>query len=248
MKKNYTHIFIPLFFSFLFFTILSYNATYGQNTQPELNISFLKKTQRQTVDKVASNVLRIVNNTSSNKELILKYNIPDGWKMVGANKKTIQLGKKDSVFIPVRTIPNRNAKGNTSFQIRASISDKNVTVGSDAYTVDIKKISNWTVELLDRKIYFTESKDSLRFDIQVENQGNSSESFNLILEPDYSLSLYGKNKNPGDQLSKQIKLAPEQDTVLTFTVYQNKSGRKTQDRKYKRNDFSKKSSLRIRVK
>ncbi|MFO8054612.1 MAG: SdrD B-like domain-containing protein [Bacteroidales bacterium] len=248
MKGKCIPFFFPGLMAMIMLTGISYNPTFASDIKTDVHISFLKHTRQQNVDKVASNVLKIVNNSSQDKELVLKYSIPNDWKMVGPDKKTIRVEKNDSVFIPVRTVPNPYAQGNSSYGIRASIHEKNLNIGSASYTVHIKKISNWSVDLRNRKVYFTKNKDSVSFDIHIKNQGNAIEKLSLRVKPDFALSLYGINMKPGEELSKQVTLGIGQDTVIRFSAFQVIRERKTQNRVYQKNETAKKSSIRIRIK
>ncbi len=190
----------------------------AQSNAGGLEFSFVRKSKKQTVDKVASNVFKIVNNSGLNKKLILKYNIPANWKMVGEQEIGILISKGDSAFIPVRVIPDKSAEGNTSYNIGVVVADNGLTVGGASYTVRINRISNWTADVPQKKVYFTADSDTTTFRVNLNNKGNSTENLLVTLKPDMDLSFSDLDGSSGQPLSREVSLAPGQDSVLVFVL------------------------------
>ncbi len=192
----------------------------AQSDAGGVEFSFVRNSKSQTVDQVASNVFKVVNNSGLDKKLILKYNIPANWKMVGEQEKGILISRGDSAFIPVRVIPDKSAEGNTSYNVGVVVSDKGLTVGGAFYTVRINRISNWTVDIPQKKVYFTSGSDTSTFRVNLHNKGNSTENLLLTLKPDMDLSFSDLDGSAGQPLSREVSLAPGQDSVLVFVLRQ----------------------------
>src|SRR5688500_17482949 len=74
--------------------------------------------QRQTLQKsneLASNMLRVVNNTTKTLNFTLTLNLPVGWSRIGASNTPYSLEAGDSMFIPVKLVFKGKEEGDISY-------------------------------------------------------------------------------------------------------------------------------------
>ena len=183
-----------------------------------ISVSFLNERTKQTTDKVASNVLRIVNKTSRQQTIIIQFSYPAMWRMMGMDKKSIVLEANDSVFIPVRVIPDKQSLGNTAYVINAMVSSRDVNVGNAIWNISIDKMSDWHVSLPQKKIYFQSEADSTSFEINFRNTGNSDEQLVLIFSPSPDITLTDYMGAALPVLSFSYLIPVGCDTTITFSA------------------------------
>ncbi|MBK8585589.1 MAG: hypothetical protein IPN88_09245 [Bacteroidetes bacterium] len=108
----------------------AYAGSYG------IQASFVHNNTKQSVDQVANNTLRVVNNGSTTVRFHVNFSLPSGWEYLGNPEKDIELAGNDSIFLPVRLIVNRDSKGGTSYIVTAWLSsEKGVQFSSQNWYV-----------------------------------------------------------------------------------------------------------------
>jgi len=169
---------------------LGFAVSASSQNNPGISFGFLKSNTHQSLEEVASNVLRLKNNTRQKQSLIVNISIPDGWQLISKTGEPLVLMPLDSVFIPVRIIPSKASKGSTHYIINAFLTAGNgFQLANDYWYVDIRKIVNWNVRVPRQKIYFTNGSDSAPFDLIIENSGNSDENIVMEFTPQRNLLL-----------------------------------------------------------
>ncbi|MCF8299291.1 MAG: hypothetical protein K9J13_17210, partial [Saprospiraceae bacterium] len=185
-------------------------------------MNFLKRSSSQTVDEVASNVIRIVNYTSKSYDLALSFNYTADWKFIGKDIKLIQLKSMDSIFFPVRIIPSKNSQGNTNYIVNAFLSSQDgIQIANSIWYIAIEKISAWSAVVPTKKVYFTNNSDSTNFEVRLQNLGNSDENIIITLFPDKELSLFDFNTDIPNQFSTKIYLPVGFDTIIKYSIRRN---------------------------
>ena len=186
--------------------------TYGVNMNYSTDRSKIKS------NELASNVLRIVNNTNKDMDLILQITPPAGWKIFGKQDRKLSLKAKDSTFVPVRVRPFANIKGNTNYVVNAFLSTESFTVTNTMWYIAVEKVSHWNVYTPETKVYFTGKSDTANFDIRLLNSGNSDEALQLSLLPEKELEIIDMDGNVIMNNTYPVFLKVNKDTTLRFYI------------------------------
>ncbi len=182
-----------------------------------VNMSFTGDRTKIKSNELASNVLRIVNNTGKEIELVLQISQPAGWKIFGLSEQKIKIASKDSMFIPVRVRPLYNVSGNTNYIVNAYLSTEQFTITNAVWYIAVDKKSHWNVYTPETKVYFTGNSDTAQFEVQVSNMGNSDEALLVSLIPEKELQILSTGQPTIDN-AYPILLKPGHDTTLRFSV------------------------------
>ncbi len=170
-----------------------------------MEFGFINPNTQQTLEEAATNVLKIKNNTRFEQEISVNISLPDGWQTLSKPGRVYTIAPSDSLFIPVRIIPSKSAKGNTNYIINAFLITTNgFQMANDYWYVEIKKISNWNVSIPKKKIYFPNETHTAEFDILLTNSGNSDEKISLDFLASRNLIITGIG---------------EEDVISPFTIH-----------------------------
>jgi hypothetical protein len=183
-----------------------------------VNMTFADGRSKIKSTDLASNVLRIVNNTKKDMELTLQISPPAGWKIFGKQEIKISLKAKDSTFVPVRVRPMYNIKGNTNYVVNAFLSSEQFTITNSIWYISVDKLSHWNVYTPENKVYFTGNSDTAEFKVRISNGGNSDENLMLELHPEKDLEIINKGISSRGANSYPIFLKVGQDTTITFSA------------------------------
>ncbi|MFN8144719.1 MAG: hypothetical protein U0073_09890 [Bacteroidia bacterium] len=206
------HIFVAG--AMLLFSLQAKSASYGIQT------SLVRNNTIQDASEVASNVLKIANYTGKPVRFHLDYSLPAGWQLLGDREQNLELETNDSIFLPVRVIPNKLSKGGTSYIISILlVTDKGMQFAAQNWYVDIKANSQWKAFLPQKQIYFINHVDSSGFSIRLQNLGNADENIRVTMLPDRHLQLLSADNNQAALLSFTVPLAVGADTSILFTVH-----------------------------
>lgn len=184
-----------------------------------INMDFVSNRSKIKSTELATNVLRIVNNTNKAMELNLQINPPAGWKSFGSMQKRISIKPKDSIFYPVRVRPFSEIKGNTNYVVNAFLSSDEFTITNTMWYISVEKISHWSVYTPETKVYFSGESDTTNFDISISNSGNSDEALQLAIFPDKEIDIITQS-NQSALNTFPIFLKSGQDTTLSFQIRQ----------------------------
>ncbi len=183
-----------------------------------VNMTFSTDRSKIKSNELASNVLRIVNNTGKEMELSLQITPPAGWKMFGKQVQQIKIKAKDSLFFPVRIRPFATIKGNTNYVVNAFLSSKDFTITNAMWYIAVDKISHWSVYTPETKIYFTGNGDTTKFEVQLRNSGNSDEALQVTLNPEKELEILDNAGNVVFNNTYPVFLKVGRDTTLRFNI------------------------------
>jgi hypothetical protein len=180
-------------------------------------LSFVNSSTTGTVDQVASNVLVAKNGTSRSMSFTLDVSSPAGWQPLVDREKIYSVDAGDSLFIPVRIIPQKNAEGNVNYFVNASaLSTQFIPLASTPWSLEITKLSRWRTEVVDKVVFFPSKSDTTRFRFKLSNDGNSYEDLNIIFNVPTKISVLDYLGNPVAENSMNIRLGVAVDTTLTF--------------------------------
>lgn len=198
----------------LFSWVQAESASYGIQT------ALVRNNTVQDASEVASNVLKVANYTGKPVHFHLDYSLPAGWQLLGGHEDDILINTNDSIFIPVRVIPQKLSKGGTSYIITILlVSDKGLQFAAQNWYVDIHANSQWKALLPLKQIYFVNHVDSSGFKIRLQNLGNSEENIRVTMLPDRHLQLFSADNDQPALLSFTVPLVVGADTTILFTVH-----------------------------
>lgn len=184
-----------------------------------IQAEFVRNNSEVEVTEVASNVLRIRNYTGRKSRFTLAWSIPAGWSMMGSRDKMIELEANDSLFIPIRIIPEKIAKGGTSYITTVMlVSEQGMQFAAQNWYIRIREHINWKGQLPVKQVFFINGNDSANFFVNLRNDGNTDESIRLELSPDRRLTLYRKGEDKASSNIYELELPVGTDTTLSFTV------------------------------
>lgn len=187
--------------------------TYG------MKAGFVRNSTLIETSDVASNLFRVNNNTGKTVRFHLNYSLPSGWSVLGKTDKEFALNDNDSLFIPVRVIPDKNIQGGTSYVITIILaSDKNVQFAAENWYVSMPSVSKWTAQLPVKSQFFINSVDSSGFTVYIKNDGNADENIRLTLIPDRRLEILRQSDGGALIRSFTVPVSAGGDTTLIFPV------------------------------
>jgi hypothetical protein len=216
--------FIKYYLLFVFLIGVSFQAKSQEGKTQNvnnfgINMNFVTDRSKIKSNELASNVLRITNNTKKELTLTVQINQPAGWKMFGPQTQSITIKANDSAFIPVRVRPLYDIKGNTNYIVNAFLSSDQFTISNSIWYIAVDKQSNWSVFTPETKVYFSGDSDTTQFEISITNSGNSDEALVLQLTPEKEIDIVNSDKPIRNQMSFPIFLKVGKDTTLRFYAW-----------------------------
>ena len=188
------------------------------NINRGIEIAFTKDELDPKPGEILSNVLKIINHNTEVKIVLPEYNYPASWKLIGKRDVWYEIQPNDTVFVPVRIIPQAVVSGQSNYQINVFIyNDKGIQILTDHFSCITDKTVQWNVTNSTDKIYFKhgESSEELSFNIsntsvfpqEIFMSVNSAKG-NLALERD------GDNLEEGE--SQTFRLGSFKDTTFEY--------------------------------
>ena len=210
----------------LVFQVAVSGKLYASNSSLGLEASFVRNNTSLISNEVANNVYHLKNNTGRKVRFHLNYSIPSGWSLLGQTEKEYEINADDSLYIPVRIIPDKFVKGGTSYIVTVTIvSSKQVQFAALNWIVNVPAKTNWTARLPFKNQFFINDNDSSGFQLHLSNDGNSDEEIRITLIPDRRLDIVRKSDGGASLLAFTIPLPAGTDTILEFPILRNPSQR-----------------------
>jgi hypothetical protein len=162
----------------------------------------------------------VKNNNGITREFYLELTLPLGWKTLNSSNKVYKLDPDDSLFIPVRIIPNQKLmKGSTRYNINVLV------VGTDgrahaicSFFAGKPKRTEWEMSILPRsRIYFLNGQSRVPLSLYVANKGEEEQQLNIS----WSYLGRGISLSPDSSTNKNfldLKLNEDSDTILDFSA------------------------------
>lgn len=180
--------------------------------------NFVKPHTQQSLEEVASNVLRIKNGSGQRQEITVNISVPEGWQLFSKAGNAISLNPGDSLFMPVRVIPAKSSQGSTHYLVNAFLTASNgLQLANDYWYVDIKKVTNWTVKIPRQKIYFINDSSIAQFEFIIQNSGNSDEKIMVEFTPQRNLQVVDSAGNKLPSLMT-IPVKSGKDSIIVCRV------------------------------
>ena len=193
-----------------------------KEVESPIMMKFVRYKASQSPDSLYFNILKIKNNTDKRLTGTVNINVPEEWKLISPAKNRVRIASGKSTYIPVRVVLSRNARGGVAYVINASMIYKQSVqnqnseqlLRTDCY-VSIPRISDWKMSLPKRVIYFSKQVEFEKFDLYLENRGNSVELIRLDFTIGKSLKMYGAAEG---HYSTTVSMPTNSDTVISFSI------------------------------
>jgi len=207
----------------MFVLFSSVQISFSQVAKPSyspLTCTFMKFDMMVEEGQVVTNVLSVKNQNGRTREFYIETGCPTDWKILSSSKRIFTLEPDDSVFIPIRLLPNiQTMKGGTKYNVSVFV------VGTDGQThavctfnVGKPKRVDWDMKVLPRnRIYFLNDQFETSLGINVSNRGEDAQDVNL------SWKVLGQGLTlQTDSLRKRsfldFAVNPDNDTTIFFNA------------------------------
>jgi hypothetical protein len=133
----------------------TYAQTKGKDYKPLVCVYQFNEMQVQPGQAI-TNILQVFNVNGITREFYLEVTVPEGWRNLTNTKKVYRLDPNDSLYIPVRLVPNyEKMKGGTKYNINVFV------VGTDGrahamctFMAFKPKLVDWGMSILPQsKVY-----------------------------------------------------------------------------------------------
>ncbi|GHE74403.1 hypothetical protein [Roseivirga thermotolerans] len=198
-----------------------------ERTASGLTLQFLKSQTSGSVDEVASNVLKVVNRTGRTSVFKIEIATPPNWSRVRAEDQVYNVANNDSLFIPIRVVPEKSATGNVNYFINATaLTTNGIPLASTPWSMQVVKVSRWFASIVKSEVFFPADKKEAQFQVNLKNNGNSAEDVMILFNPDVKVKILDMQGNPFADNSLPLKLPVDIDTTLTFTAQLDEEAKK----------------------
>ncbi|MDY0199031.1 MAG: carboxypeptidase-like regulatory domain-containing protein, partial [Tenuifilaceae bacterium] len=216
MKRGVKYII--LFFALIFKTSGVFSQFFLYNETPtNIEISFARTSIEAAAHQSFFNVLIIKNNANHSESVSLNITVPEGWTIIGEEKRELTLSPQDSLIIPIRVAVGGDVRGDIGYSIIASISDaRGNTIKNEYSYVKIPRITKLSLKYTSRFFFFDPTAKSAEFGIEVQNRGNREEPVSLIFDGNRIITLGLQRET---LLSEDITVPPYTDTLLVYRVF-----------------------------
>ncbi|MBI1191763.1 MAG: hypothetical protein GC205_01125 [Bacteroidetes bacterium] len=175
--------------------------------------------------EIVSNILRITNPTDRTRSFSVSTTEPAGWRRLSPRDLLYTLSPGDSMFVPVRLIPSKEAAGASVVINVLVMTDEGQQVAQDFFFAQSEKRVIWNLEVEEgRKIYFPSGQNQLDIHALLENQGAYDQDI-FVRASGIGQGLVIESKEASEDQANVVKLSPGADTSLTWTVRTEQSER-----------------------
>ncbi len=180
-------------------------------------LEFLKENTQGSVNQVASNVVKAVNNSGRTVVFNLELAGPAGWNSLIDPQKVYNVRNGDSLFIPTRIVPPKDALGNVNYFVNASAyTTAGVQLASAPWSMELKRVARWFADIVKKQVFFPSDGDSTTFELNLKNEGNSAETVTVLLAPDSKVTVSDRFGNPFPENTFSARLPVDADTTITI--------------------------------
>ncbi len=213
MKRNLKYCVI------LFFLLISYKSftqTFNDNASPIITSRFRQEQIQIKPYSTLFNVLVISNKTDNNERVIVSFEVPVGWNLIGQDDRNITIPANDSVLFPIRASTSKKVKGEIGYSIIGTIENRDGQVLDNSYCfVKVPRISSFRFEPLNRVSYFDQKSGKAHFQFRLKNDGNIDEIAYLNFASSENLELENEVDN---ELAEDVVVPAKTDTIINYKV------------------------------
>ena len=211
-------VFIFIGLSILLFAQLNGTAQNLEKEQDESPLAafFVKPELFQKAGELSFNVVRIRNISDSAVRIKPVLDLPSGWAMFSTSFIDTVVPPHDTISLSFRIRIPARASSDIKHEICFhAYSMHNKLLVESCFFVNTEAFHNWDVVVQQKRVYFYPRQNKARFNILIENKGNTHEVIDLRIEPDKKIDLTSLGEWDFEQ---DISLAPYQDTILEFNA------------------------------
>jgi hypothetical protein len=211
-------LFIIIGLSLFFLPGLKLEAQSGgqENEGKILSVSFVKPEIAQQAGQLSFNVIRIRNLSDSACRFKPILKLPDDWLILSAPFKDTIVPPNDSIMLAFRFKLPDEVSSETKFDISfRAYSMKNKLLSESSCSVFPEPFHNWNIVFPENRIFFYPRRNLAEFELRLENNGNTEESINLLLNNDDKVEI---NTLGNWKAGMPVKLRPFQDSTMKFSV------------------------------
>ena len=208
--------FIKYLLGLIVLSLMHLNQGKAQADKDLINCYFIKEQIEISTEKSTFNILRIINNSSENRKINISFALPLNWSLVGEKSLVINLQPGSTVNIPVRLIPDKEAKGGIGYSLNASLSNEKGEIFQTKYfflTVPVK--TNIAFFISNREYYLNHLNNETVIKATIHNKGNSNQSYALKIRANESLLFKANDKN---EFETELFLSSGNDTVIYLPI------------------------------
>jgi hypothetical protein len=189
----------------------------GQEPEEKiLSVSFVKPEIAQKAGQLSFNVIRVRNLSDSAVRFKPILKLPENWFILSTPFKDTIVGPNDSLLLAFRFKVPDEVSSETKYDISfKAYSMKNKLLSETQCSVFPEPFHNWNIILPENRIFFYPRRNITEFELRIENNGNTAESIDLLLEPDKKIELTSMG---AWKTGSPVSLQPFQDTTLKFNV------------------------------
>ncbi|WP_255066750.1 hypothetical protein [Lacihabitans sp. LS3-19] len=177
----------------------------------KFSAKILKDTISIKPGRFVFNSITVNNNSFQDLTLGLRFLLPDGWSFITIPNASLEVKRGEFINLPFRILPSKSALGDLLYPI--TIFFKNPISGvevHESFFVKIDQNTKWNANLLNSNIVINENDSLSKFQLNIRNNGNKRELFEINLKSELRLGL------PSSGL--QVMLRPGADTLLNIYV------------------------------
>ena len=213
--------------------------TFGQNTQDDVKLVFVKTNDSIKSSSLYFNVLKIQNKSLKPVTGKVNFSAPENWKLILFPEEQITILPGDSTMLPVRLSPSAEAVGGITYILNANFRSSQRIYSTNTY-LTIPSFSKWDFATYNSSLYFTENEPNVNFQVKLTNRGNTNELIKVQVQVGKLLAF---PNNINDNFVDYVKLSAFKDTLITyFVTYQTKL---SYEEKMKYESNWKESSIRL---
>ena len=177
---------------------------------------FVKQEPYLKAGDLGFNIIRINNNSDSSVRIKPILLLPTGWKLLNAPFRDTLVPARDSISLSFRYQLPRQVSSETTHQIEfKAYSIRNRLLAECSLQIASEIYHDWEVIYPEKRIFFYPGMNMAKFDLEIINRGNATETITLEMQADLKLELNGKV----DRLqTHEVVLEPYSDSLVSFFV------------------------------
>ena len=200
-------------------TVFPFSSTaqyFLYNNEPsKLEIAFAQHYVTSSAKESFFNALKVKNSGNRTEVVTLNITVPQGWNVIGQEKREVTIEPQDSIYIPIRVAVGSEARGDIGYSVIASLTDsRGNTIKNEYCFVKIPRISGFRIKNIDRFRFIDPEKSTSSFNLTLENKGNRQELITITMESDPDLSIEGGT----NLFVKDFPLKEYNDTSVSFNI------------------------------
>ncbi len=179
-------------------------------------ISIIKPEIRQNAGEIGFNVFTIKNNSNKNLKIRPFLELPTNWSIFSNIFTDTIIEANGSISLPIRFKSSPESISKTTYSIIVKVFIENPKIiKEDSFNIILDEYHNWDMEIPKKRAFFYPEKDEASFSLKLINNGNTSDTINITIDPDRRIKLFGLGAE-GDPFI--MVLQAKTDTTLFYAA------------------------------